>query len=148
MRDHIKGDFIASSKVFNKHFLCILLLSHKTKDILSAALSCVWKEQNFITANLCQSSSLKAHNTTINLKVVHLGKNMFTFVSFYILLILNLMWFSSFKSLHVQFTSFFCHFIKRLIMILCKIHSEFSRNHYSSPGQFTCNSFMIKLLYT
>ena len=103
---------------------CILLLSHKTKDILSAALSCVWKEQNFITANLCQSSSLKAHNTTINLKVVHLGKNMFTFVSFYILLILNLMWFSSFKSLHVQFTSFFCHFIKRLIMILCKIHSE------------------------
>jgi len=97
---------------------CILLLSHKTKDILSAALSCVWKEQNFITANLCQSSSLKAHNTTINLKVVHLGKNMFTFVSFYILLILNLMWFSSFKSLHVQFTSFLYHFMNRLISLL------------------------------
>ena len=135
---------------------CMLLLSHKTKDIPSAALSSVLKGTKFYNTNLCQSSSLKAHNTTINLKVVHLGKNMFTFVSFYILLILNLMWFSSFKSLHVQFTSFFCHFIKRLIMILCKIHSEvllvlrkirFSRNYYSSPGQFTCNSLMIKLLY-
>ena len=75
MRIHIKGDFIASSKVFNKHILCVLLPSHKTKRYISSGTFHVFERAQFyIMEILCQSSSLKAHNKSINPKVVHLAK--------------------------------------------------------------------------